>query len=44
MTPLQGLTALTWLDLRNTQVSDVTPLQGLTALTTLSLGNTQQTV
>ncbi|HXA23526.1 MAG TPA: leucine-rich repeat domain-containing protein, partial [Acetobacteraceae bacterium] len=39
--PLQDLTALTKLDLSNTQVANLEPLKGLTALTTLHLYNTQ---
>ena len=41
MTPLSGLTALTWLHLSNNQIVDVTPLSGLTALTWLNLSNNQ---
>lgn len=35
------LTALQWLYLSNTQVSDLSPLSGLTALQKLYLSNTQ---
>ncbi|MCP3972171.1 MAG: leucine-rich repeat domain-containing protein, partial [Rhodobacteraceae bacterium] len=35
-----GMTALTWLGLDNTGVSDLTPLAGMTALTTLWLSDT----
>ena len=37
LTPLAGLTALTWLDLSGNSVEDVTPLSGLTGLTHLNL-------
>ena len=40
LSPLQGLTQLTILDLSGTGVSDVSPLSGLTALTSLRLYNT----
>ena len=40
LSPLQGLTQLTWLDLSGTNVSNVSPLSGLTALTSLRLYNT----
>jgi hypothetical protein len=41
LAPLQGLKALTSLDLWDTRVSDVSPLSGLTALTSLSLRYTR---
>ena len=37
ITPLQNLTALTWLDLCTNHLSDISPLQNLTALTYLDL-------
>ena len=37
LSPLRGLTQLTWLDLSGTDVLDVSPLSGLTALRTLQL-------
>ena len=37
LSPLRGLTQLTWLDLSGTNVLDVSPLSGLTALRTLRL-------
>ncbi len=40
LSPLQGLTQLTWLDLSGTNVSNVSPLSGLTALTSLRLYGT----
>ena len=39
LTPLAGLTKLTWLVLTNTGVSDLTPLAGLDNLTRLHLGD-----
>jgi internalin A len=41
LSPLQGLTALTYLDIRDNQISDLSPLKGLTALTNLDLGYNQ---
>ncbi|OUD11720.1 COR domain-containing protein [Thioflexithrix psekupsensis] len=41
LSPLQGLTALTLLDLTGNQISDLSPLQGLTALTLLDLTGNQ---
>jgi hypothetical protein len=41
VTPLAGLTNLTYLDLEGTRVADVTPLAGLTNLTSLDLRNTK---
>ena len=35
------MTALKWLDLRDTQVADITPLAGLTGLRGLGLHNTE---
>ena len=37
ITPLAGLTNLTWLDLSSNSISDLTPLSGLTGLTYLNL-------
>ena len=37
LSPLSGLTALTWLHLAGNSVADVTPLSGLTGLTFLNL-------
>ena len=38
LSPLAGLTNLTWLRLRNNSISDISPLAGLTNLTYLNLG------
>ena len=41
MTPLAGLTGLTFIELSSTAITDVTPLAGLTALTELDLSFTR---
>ena len=38
LSPLAGLTNLTWLRLRNNSISDISPLAGLTQLTWLNIG------
>ena len=39
LSPLSGLTNLTWLRLRNNSISDISPLSGLTNLEWLNLGS-----
>ena len=41
LSPLSGMTNLTWLYLGGNQISDLNPLAGLTNLTTLDLAGNQ---
>ena len=43
ISPVAGLTALTWLNLNNDQIIDINPVAGLTALTELHLDDNQIT-